>query len=181
MGEIRAVLYGALAPAAVENFSALAQNQWYDNTSFHRVTPNFAIQGGNVAEAGHPGHSLWGGPFLTERSAKLHHYTGALCMAANGGPDTHLTEFYILATEQDNLADAATQQRLLDGGYPEEVADAYRQAGGAPYLDYTDTVFGQVYAGMDVVDKIAGLGLGEDGKPARPVVILSVRVTTNLA
>ena len=47
------------------------------------------------------------------------------------------------------------QQQLRDNGYSDEQVSAYAAAGGLPYLDNTDTVFGQVYAGMDVVDQIA--------------------------
>ena len=50
--------------------------------------------------------------------------------------------------------------------------------GGLPYLDNTDTVFGQVYEGMDVVDAIAGGEKSEDGQILEPVTINSVTIST---
>ena len=50
-----------------------------------------------------------------------------------------------------------TQERVDEmnsAGYRAEGVSVYQTAGGAPYLDYTDTVLGQVYEGMDVVDKV---------------------------
>ena len=57
------------------------------------------------------------------------------------------------------------------------VVEAYRQAGGAPQMDGVDTVFGQVIAGMDVVDKIATVGTDEDtARPNSPVIIEKVTI-----
>ena len=54
---------------------------------------------------------------------------------------------------------------------------AYQTAGGAPYLDYTDTVFGQVYEGMEVVDTIAQTGVDEAQRPTEPITINSVTIS----
>ena len=51
---------------------------------------------------------------------------------------------------------------MNSAGYRAEVVSAYQTAGGAPYLDYTDTVLGQVYEGMDVVDTIAQAAVDEN-------------------
>ncbi len=53
-----------------------------------------------------------------------------------------------------------------------------RPAGGAPYLDYTDTVLGQVYEGMDVVDTIAQAAVDENQKPTETITINSVSIET---
>ena len=73
-------------------------------------------------------------------------------------------------------------QELVDqmnsSGYRAEVVSAYQTAGGAPYLDYTDTVFGQVYEGMDVVDTIGQTGVDENQKPTEDITINSVSIET---
>ena len=57
------------------------------------------------------------------------------------------------------------------------MVSAYQTAGGAHYLDYTDTVFGQVYEGMEVVDTIAQTGVDEAQRPTEPITINSVTIT----
>lgn len=72
-------------------------------------------------------------------------------------------------------------QELIDqmnaAGWRADVVSAYQTAGGAPYLDYTDTVFGQVYEGMEVVDTIAQTGVDEAQRPTEAVTINSVTIT----
>lgn len=185
VGTIRAVLYGQLSPLAVENFTVLAGEGYYDGSLFHRVGEGFVVQGGAAllpegagegAVLGDADRSIWGHPFNTEYTGLLHHYAGALCMAANGGVDTHESQFYIVAATPDAMDEAALAQ-LREAGYAEDVVEAYRQAGGLPYLDNTDTVFGQVIEGMEVVDAIAASQAGEDGRPVRDIAIKSVRIT----
>ena len=64
------------------------------------------------------------------------------------------SQFYIVAVPQDSVTKKAAQA-LTEAGVRQSVADGYTAVGGAPELDNLDTVFGQVYAGMDVVDAIA--------------------------
>ena len=70
--------------------------------------------------------------------------------------------FYVMDTLPGS--DSVTQE-LVDqmnaASYRAEVVSAYQTAGGAPYLDYTDTVLGQVYEGMDVVDAIGQAAVDE--------------------
>ena len=74
------------------------------------------------------------------------------------------------------------EQELIDQmtsqGWRQEIIDAYTAGGGAPYLDYTDTVFGQVYEGMDVVDAIGAAAVDENQTPTEPITINSVTVET---
>ncbi len=173
-GNIRAVLYPEYAPLAVENFCTLAEMGYYGDTEFHRVVRGFVIQGGDADGSG--GHSIWGAPIQTERSDALYHFSGALCLAgADGKADTHLSQFYIVATPQGNLSEEALA-RLSAVGRRSAVVNTYRDAGGAPWLDYTDTVFGQVVEGMDVVDAIASVGTDEADRPSSPVTVNAVRL-----
>ncbi|MDL2327139.1 peptidylprolyl isomerase [Ruminococcaceae bacterium OttesenSCG-928-A11] len=176
-GDIRLVLYPDIAPLAVENFCTLALLGYYDGTEFHRVMADFVIQGGDATGTGTGGASIWGAVYDTERTDLLHHYSGALCAASvNGKSGTHNSQFYIVATPQDGISEASLEA-MRAAGMRDEVVEAYRQAGGAPYLDHTDTVFGQVVEGMDIVDRIAALAVDEETqRPKNAVVIEKVTI-----
>lgn len=174
-GEIRAVLYPALAPQACENFIALAQSGYYNNTSFYRVVSGFCVEGGLDAEGGTS--TKWGGSgYPAETTDALHHYSGALC-AAMSADGLGSSVFYFMQTLPEAPAEELISQ-MESASYREDVIAAYKAVGGAPYLDYTDTVFGQVYSGMETVDAIAQGDADEAGVPAEPVVINSVTIST---
>ena len=171
-GEVRTVLYPELAPMAVDNFVGLADQGYFDGLEFHRVIWGFAVQSGDATGTGLGGSTIWNGnPFPAEYTDRLHHYAGALCAACSPdeSPST-LSQFYFVQALPDSVS-GADKQALLDAGVRQEVADAYDAVGGLPYLDNTDTVFGQVYEGMEVVDAIAGAETDENGKPLEPVIL----------
>lgn len=178
MGRISIRLFETQTPLAVDNFRRLAQKGSYNDTVFHRVQPDFAVQGGDPTGTGLQNDSAFGVPLYAEITGQLYHFSGAVCFAPTGGdPNTLGSQFYILATPADNINDAAADA-MRQAGYREEVIDAYRQAGGAPYLDTGDTVFGQVYEGMDIVDRMAAVPTDADGRPVTDIQLLSVTVTT---
>ena len=80
-GDIKVVLFPDAAPKAVENFTTHADNGYYDGVIFHRVIPDFMIQGGDPLGKGIGGESIWGRPFKDEFSRDYHNLRGALCMA----------------------------------------------------------------------------------------------------
>ena len=166
-GEIRAVLYPDAAPMAVYNFAGLARIGYYDGTVFWRTQYGVAVQGGDATGTGTGGSTIWSNnAYPAEVDPGLKHYAGALCAAfATGGERTGgNSQFYFVQALPDSV-DEAQQQALAQNGYTQEQIDAYAAAGGLPYLDNTDTVFGQVYEGMNVVDKLAGVKTidSEDG------------------
>ncbi len=153
LGEVRAVLYPDAAPMAVENFAGLARTGAYDGTPFWRCVYGFAVQGGDATGTGHSGGTVFNNnPYPLEADGTLCHYAGALCAAfgAQGGTG----QFYFVTALPDSVG-TALRDELRQNGYTDAQADAYAAAGGLPYLDNTDTVFGQVYEGMDIVDRIA--------------------------
>ena len=124
------------------------------------------------------GTTIWNGNrFSAETTDKLHHYSGALCAAADASGDC-ASVFYVMETLPGS---SSVTQELIDqmnaAGWRADVVSAYQTAGGAPYLDYTDTVFGQVYEGMEVVDTIAQTGVDEAQRPTEPITINSVTIT----
>ena len=90
-GPITVELYADKAPLTVANFVNLAQRGFYDNLTFHRVIPDFMIQGGCPRGDG------TGGPGYTFEDEQNDHPVarGALAMA-NAGPDTNGSQFFIV-------------------------------------------------------------------------------------
>jgi peptidyl-prolyl cis-trans isomerase B (cyclophilin B) len=135
-GAIELELYPNEAPKTVENFVKLARDGFYEGVIFHRVIPDFMIQGGDPTGTG------MGGPgYEFEDEFNEHRVVrGALAMA-NAGPNTNGSQFFIVTAE------------------------------ATPWLDGKHTVFGQVTAGMDVVDRICEAERDENDRPASPVAI----------
>ena len=132
-GTIVAELYDAEAPKTVANFEKLANSGFYDGVKFHRVIPDFVVQGGDPYSKGGEhakGPVGTGGPGWTipdELVGNPHrHEVGALSMA-HAGPNTGGSQFFIVLNERNT--------RHLDGVH---------------------TVFGKVVEGLDVVQQIKG-------------------------
>lgn len=126
-GTIVLELFPDAAPNTVANFEKLANSGYYDGIRFHRVIPNFVIQGGCPnTKAGATGRPGTGGPGYTikcETKGNPHkHGTGSLSMA-HAGRDTGGSQFFITHSPQ-------------------------------PHLDNVHTIFGQVTTGQDVVNAI---------------------------
>ncbi|ARN92333.1 peptidylprolyl isomerase [Levilactobacillus brevis] len=174
MGTIQLQLFPEQAPKTVENFVTHAQAGYYDGLTFHRVIPNFMIQGGDPTGTGMGGESIWGQPFEDEFSQELYNLRGAVSMA-NAGPNTNGSQFFIV---QDKDMTEQMQGQMKDAGFPDEIVDAYKN-GGTPWLDFRHTVFGQVISGMDVVDAIAQVKTDASDQPAMPVTMDKVTIQEN--
>lgn len=172
MGPIKIKLFKEQVPKTVENFLTHAENGYYDGIIFHRVIPEFMIQGGDPTGTGMGGESIYGNTFQDEFTMDLFNLRGALSMA-NAGPNTNGSQFFIV--QASSLAGASASQ-LKNGGWPEEIADAYEEHGGTPHLDQKHSVFGQVVEGMDVVDKIANAKTNRDNKPKEEIKIESIDI-----
>jgi peptidyl-prolyl cis-trans isomerase B (cyclophilin B) len=171
-GTITLKLFPEHAPKAVENFVTHSKNGYYNGLTFHRVIKDFMIQGGDPNGNGTGGESIWGEPFEDEFSKELFHLRGALSMA-NAGPNTNGSQFFIV---QNASLDPSFKGQMEQAGFPKEIIEAYVENGGTPWLDFRHTVFGQVIAGMDVVDKIANVSTGLHDKPVEDVIIEKMNV-----
>ncbi|GEQ33192.1 peptidyl-prolyl cis-trans isomerase [Marinilactibacillus psychrotolerans] len=171
-GDIRVRLFPEHAPKTVENFIGLAEKGYYDGVIFHRVIPNFMIQGGDPTGSGMGGESLWGGNFEDEFSPELFNLKGALSMA-NAGPGTNSSQFFIVTMSE--LPEQMIPQ-LEQAGFPEEIINAYKQNGGTPWLDQKHTVFGQVVNGYEVAETIENVERNAMDKPNEDVVIETIEV-----
>ncbi len=174
-GEIKILLFPDAAPKAVENFVKHSENGYYNGIIFHRVIPDFMIQGGDPTGTGRGGESIWGDSFEDEFSVDYHNIRGALSMA-NAGPGTNGSQFFIVQASEVDDGLLSQMRQLTDRGFPEECIEDYENLGGTPWLDFKHTVFGQVIDGMDTVDSIAKTERDRSDKPLKDVVILSVNI-----
>ncbi|MCK5115682.1 MAG: peptidylprolyl isomerase [Candidatus Aegiribacteria sp.] len=121
-GEIELELFPEYAPKTVNNFISLAKDGYYDGIIFHRVIPNFMIQGGDPTGTGRggPGYN-----FEDEFTGNpLEHETGSLSMA-NAGPGTNGSQFFITHCPQPHLNGKHTVFGKVTKG--QDVVDAIRQ------------------------------------------------------
>jgi len=193
-GDITLRFFPDEAPRAVENFKTHARNGFYDGVIFHRIIPNFMIQGGCPNGTGTAGQSIWGEPFDTERSFNLRHFNGAVAMA-HAGPNTIGSQFYIVHNHELNRNSVMDFERTIaqqdeplgvfeDGHrmylrdlHPEAEMRHFIEHGGTPHLDWfwaqghPHPVFAHVVDGMDVVDAIASTPRGSGDRPLEDIVI----------
>ncbi len=149
-GDITVRLFRDKAPVTVENFLSYVESGHYGGTVFHRVIPNFMIQGGGFTA--NMQEKPTGDPIVNEAKNRLHNTRGTIAMARTTDPDSAAAQFFI--NHRNNLN--------LDW-----------TPGSAGY-----TVFGEVTGGMHVVDSIALMQTGRVGRfsdvPLDPVVITEI-------
>lgn len=172
MGSLKIKLFPKHAPKTVENFLGHAKSGYYNGIIFHRVIPDFMIQGGDPTGTGMGGESIWGETFEDEFHPELFNVRGALSMA-NAGPNTNGSQFFIV---QMSHVPSEMVQQMEDAGFPKEIIEAYVEHGGTPWLDGRHSVFGQVIEGLDVVDKIANVETDFQDKPIEDVKIISIDI-----
>ncbi|KHN96507.1 cyclophilin C [Metarhizium album ARSEF 1941] len=95
MGPITLELYTTHAPRTCNNFATLVSRSYYDATPFHRIIPNFMIQGGDPTGTGRGGSSIYGDKFDDEIHPALKHTGAGVLSMANAGPNTNGSQFFI--------------------------------------------------------------------------------------
>lgn len=148
-GTIEIKLFPDVAPGHVNNFIRLANEGYYDGTTFHRVIPGFMIQGGDPnskdddrSNDGQGGHSA-NGPNTSvnaEFSQDLTHKRGILSMARAQDPNSAGSQFFIVVADSN-------------------------------FLDKQYSIFGEVIKGMDVADKIVNVKRDSNDNPLDKVTM----------
>jgi len=155
-GEIRIALYPEIAPNTVDNFTKLTREGFYDGTTFHRVIPDFMIQGGDPNSKDYlPTNDGGGGPGYTieDEFSQAPQHRGVVSMANSGRANSAGSQFFILHRDM-------------------------------PHLDGRYTAFGRVVESesMEVVDAITQVETdpygrwGPEARPLENVVIRSIRI-----
>lgn len=200
-GVVKVRLFPEEASKTVENFIGLSDKEYYDNSIFHRVIKDFMIQGGDPNGNGTGGQSIWGKDFEDEFNSKLFNITGSIAMA-NRGPNTNGSQFFINNQDPKNFKGWEQYDQYYKiykqnpqsfnqnyGGtidmskVNDEIKNLYKTYGGNPHLDgYLNTanrghtVFGQVFEGMDVINKISDTETDENDKPLKPITIKTIKI-----
>jgi peptidyl-prolyl cis-trans isomerase A (cyclophilin A) len=150
-GEIVVELYPEKAPRTVANFLQYVEDKHYDGTIFHRVIPNFMIQGGGFVRDMKQKPTR--APIPLESKNGLKNDAGWLAMARTSVPDSATAQFFINVVDNDML------------NHPQPDGHGY-------------AVFGKVVKGMETVNSIRAVKTGSSGGhrdvPVEPVTIESV-------
>lgn len=147
--EIKIELNPAAAPNTVANFVSLIEDGYYDGLIFHRVIPDFMIQGGdpNGNGSGGPGYSIEGEFSSNGFENTIVHERGVISMARTQDPNSAGSQFFIMVKE-------------------------------APHLDGEYAAFGKVIEGMETVDAIVSAERDSADKPLQDQKIKTVKVDT---
>ncbi len=151
-GDMILELYHDVAPNHADSFYARVKDGFYDGTIFHRVMKGFMIQGGDPTGTG-AGDPNKPGYTLDAEFSELHHKRGTLSMARLGGGPPSDPQGFNTASCQFFICHADAM--FLDGKY---------------------TVFGNLLAGYDVLDKIANTKTAGANRPIKEVKILKASV-----
>uniref|UniRef100_A0A8C8JXS9 Spliceosome-associated protein CWC27 homolog n=1 Tax=Oncorhynchus tshawytscha TaxID=74940 RepID=A0A8C8JXS9_ONCTS len=102
-GDIDIELWSKEAPKAARNFVQLCMEGYYDGTPFHRVVPEFIVQGGDPTGSGTGGESIYGRPFKDEFHSRLRFNRRGLVAMANAGPHDNGSQFFFTLGRADEL------------------------------------------------------------------------------
>lgn len=183
LGDILIELYNE-TPQHRDNFIKLVSEGYYNGSLFHRVIPDFMIQGGDPdskeAKAGQPLGN--GGPEYTipaEFVSTLFHKKGALAAArepdaVNPKKASSGSQFYIVEGQVFDREKLLFYGQRMGVTFSKEQIEAYGTVGGSPHLDGNYTVFGQVLKGLEIVEKIS---LAERDGRNRPTTDIKMTLT----
>jgi len=184
-GDITLKLYND-TPQHRDNFLKLVEECFYDSTLFHRVIAGFMIQSGDPdSKDAAPKKQLGaGGPGYTvpaEFRKDLIHKKGALAAARQGdqvNPQKRSSgsQFYIVVGRSWTADEMIMVQERIGFKYTNEQREIYTTLGGYPFLDREYTVYGEVIAGLDVVDAISVADTNPADRPLQDIIIESVEI-----
>jgi len=132
-GPLNLELYCKHAPKACENFIVHCKNGYYNNTRFHRLVPEFILQGGDPTGTGKGGESIFGKPFEDEITGTYKHDKRGVLSMANKGTNTNKSQFFITLAAASHLDGKHTVFGRLVGGM--DTLNIIEQIGAEPSSD----------------------------------------------
>ncbi|MDZ4706796.1 MAG: peptidylprolyl isomerase [Saprospiraceae bacterium] len=168
-GNIEIELYDQ-TPLHRDNFVKLAKSGFYDGLLFHRIIPNFVIQGGDPESKNATPEAMLGGGgpgYQIKAEIGAPHFKGTLAAARNQNPEkmSSGSQFYIVLGAPVSAQELDQWENNKGIKYNPAQRAKYLASGGLPSLDADYTVFGEVVSGMDAVEKIVGLQVNSANRP----------------
>jgi cyclophilin family peptidyl-prolyl cis-trans isomerase len=163
-------------PLHRDNFIKLVKEKFYDSLLFHRVIPDFMIQGGDPKSKNAVAGTMLGNGGLTytipaEFNLNLFHKRGALAAARDNNPAkaSSSTQFYIVQGKKwtDQELDKTEIEKLGGRKLADSVRQYYKTIGGAAQLDMGYTVFGYASSGFNVIDAMATVQKDINNRPLK--------------
>jgi peptidyl-prolyl cis-trans isomerase-like protein 2 len=148
-GSFSVQLHCDIAPITCDSFLMHCESKYFEGQSFHRLIPNFMMQGGDPTGTGRGGQSAFGGPMPDEFDDRLKHdESGVLSMANSGKPNDNKSQFFITF-------------------------------GACPHLDRKHTVFGKIVGGMEDFLRLNASATNSGDVPVDPIRIERTVVVEN--
>lgn len=147
-GDIKVVFYGGDSPKTVANFIKLSLVKFYDGSKFHRVIPDFMIQGGdpNSKDDDWSNDGMGGPGYKFEDEINTRALVEGSLAMANAGPNTNGSQFFIVTAKS------------------------------TPWLDGKHTNFGHVAEGLEVIKKIEAIPVDQNDHPIQDAIITGVEL-----
>ncbi len=173
MGDMEIELYDQ-TPLHRDNFVKLVKSNFYDDLLFHRVMPNFVIQGGDPESRNASSETLLGGGgpgYQIKAEIGAPHFRGTLAAARNQNPEkmSSGSQFYIVIGNKLTEAELDQWEQTKGIKYNPAQRAKYLADGGLPSLDGEYTVFGEVTSGMDIAEKIMNQPANQANRPLQDV------------
>jgi len=177
-GTIEIKLFPEIAPKTCQNFTTHVENGYYDGLIFHRVIPDFMIQGGDPTGTGRGGESIWGKPFEDECDPDLRFDKVGLLAMANAGPGTNGGPGYQFEDEFDKSLrhDRPGRLSMANAGPGTNGSQFFLTTAKTPWLNMRHTIFGEVTSGYEVVEAIESVATDGMDKPLDEQKILKASV-----
>lgn len=182
-GTVKIWLYDQ-TPNHKANFIKLADEGFYDGLLFHRIIPNFMIQGGDpTSKNASPGQSLGGGSpgYTIKQEIGAPHIRGAVAAARtpdyqNPEFESNGSQFYIVTGRPVSAVGLGAIEQQFGKRYSDAQKALYVEQGGRPDLDHKYTVFGMVVEGIEVIEEISEVETAAADRPVEDVRIESIRI-----
>jgi len=149
-GMLNLEIHCNIVPRTSDNFLRLCEQEYYNNTIFHRLVQNFMIQGGDPTATGKGGKSAFkdGKPFKDEFDARLTHQGAGVVSMANSGKNTNKSQFFVTLKS-------------------------------CQHLDLKHSIFGKVVGGLQLLDVLNKREVNAKDRPLQEIRVLRAEVFKN--